>query len=178
MICNKVENCKEEQLVNQKTTACVNKSIECIEVSDNRSRIKCEERKKKYILENTRRNHVILYKMDGGIIPQDKSVPPGICKCDYLFVLAGQEREAILTELKGVDVAHSLKQLDGTLSQFKALFSTFNHVYGRVVVTSSTPNIKASPNYVNLVKKLRNNYRGNLKIAEKQLVEKDIDLVK
>lgn len=42
MICNKVENCIEEQLVNQKTTACVNKSIECIEVSDNRSRIKCE----------------------------------------------------------------------------------------------------------------------------------------
>ena len=91
---------------------------------------------------------------------------------------AGQEREAILTELKGVDVTHSSKQIDGTLSQFKALFSTFNHVYGRVVVTSSTPNIKASPNYVNLVKKLRNNYRGNLKITEKQLVEKDIDLSK
>ena len=52
MICNKVEKCIEEQLVNQKTTACVNKNIECIEVSDNRSRIKCEERKKKYILEN------------------------------------------------------------------------------------------------------------------------------
>lgn len=74
MICNKVEKCIEEQLVNQKTTACVNKNIECIEVSDNRSRIKCEERKKKYILENTRKDHVILYKMDGGIIPQDKSV--------------------------------------------------------------------------------------------------------
>ncbi len=42
MICNKVEKCIEEQLVNQKTTACVNKNIECIEVSDNRSRIKCE----------------------------------------------------------------------------------------------------------------------------------------
>ena len=165
MICNKVEICIEEQLVNQKTTACVNKNIECIEVSDNRSRIKCEERKKKYILENTRKDHVILYKMDGGIIPQDKSVPPGICKCDYLFVLGGQECEAVLTELKGVDVAHSLKQIDGTLSQFKALFSAFNHVY-------------ASPNYVILVKKLRNNYRGNLKIAEKQLVEKDIDLLK
>lgn len=37
---------------------------------------------------------------------------------------------------------------------------------------------KQAPNYVNLVKKLRNNYRGNLKIAEKQLVEKDIDLLK
>ena len=35
MICNKVEKCIEEQLVNQKTTACVNKNIECIEVSDN-----------------------------------------------------------------------------------------------------------------------------------------------
>ena len=31
---------------------------------------------------------------------------------------------------------------------------------------------------VNLVKKLRNNYRGNLKITEKQLAEKDIDLLK
>lgn len=45
-------------------------------------------------------------------------------------------------------------------------------------MASSTPNIKASPNYVNLVKKLQNNYRGNLKITEKQLAEKDIDLLK
>ena len=68
--------------------------------------------------------------------------------------------------------------MDGTLFQFKDFFSAFKHVYGRVVVASSTPNIKASPAYVNLVKKFRNTYGGNLTIAERQLEEKDIELSK
>lgn len=69
--------------------------------------MKCEERGKKYVLENTQKNHVVLYKIDGGVVVQDKTVPQGICKCDYLFTINGTEKEAIVTELKGVDVAHS-----------------------------------------------------------------------
>ena len=60
----------------------------------------------------------------------------------------------------------------------KAIRSVLIILMRTAIVASSTPNIKASPNYVNLVKKLQNNYRGNLKITEKQLAEKDIDLLK
>lgn len=77
-----------------------------------------------------------------------------------------------------LDIAHSLKQINGALEQFKDFFKTTAHVYGRVVVTSSTPNLKASPSYVNLRKRLEKEFHGNLKIAEKQLTEKDVDLAK
>lgn len=168
----------EKQFVNESIKNCSNKQAICIETSDKRTKVKCEERKKKYILENTMKNYVILYKMDSGIILDDKSVPQETCKCDYLFAINSMERIAVLVELKGVDVPHSLKQIDGTLSQFKDFFSSFEHVYGRVIVASSTPNIKASPAYVNLVKRFRNTYGGNLSIAERQLEEKDIELSK
>jgi hypothetical protein len=78
-----------------------------------------------------------------------------------------------LTELKGVDVPKSLKQLSGTLNMFKNFFDGFDHVYARAVVTSSTPDLKASPDYVKLATK---QYHGNIKINERQMTEKDIDL--
>ena len=176
MKCGHLTECVESQINGEKVKTCVNNIKNCIASSDKRSNVKCEERKKKYILENTNKNHVILYKMDGGIISLDKSVDAGLCKCDYLFVLNAAARDAVLVELKGVDVAHSLKQINGTLEQFKDFFKTTAHVYGRVVVTSSTPNLKTSPSYVNLRKKLEKEFQGNLKIAEKQLTEKDVDL--
>ena len=176
MKCGHLTKCVESQLNGEKVKTCVNDIKNCIVSSDKRSNVKCEERKKKYILENTNKNQVILYKMDGGIISLDKSVDAGLCKCDYLFVLNTAVRDAVLVELKGVDVAHSLKQINGALEQFKDFFKTTAHVYGRVVVTSSTPNLKASPSYVNLRKRLEKEFHGNLKIAEKQLTEKDVDL--
>ncbi len=89
-----------------------------------------------------------------------------------MFVVNGQECDAILIELKGVDIVHSLKQIDGTLIQFKGFFSQFKHVYGRVVVISSVPNIKANPAYVKLEKKIRTVYKGNIKISKVQFNEK------
>lgn len=53
-----------------------------------------------------------------------------------------------------------------------------SHVYGRVVVSSSVPNIRTNPSYVNLVKKLHVNYGGNLKIFEMRKSEKDTELAK
>lgn len=176
MICNKLKECAEGQFAGKQISSCVNSSVRCIESTDKRTNVKCEERKKKYVLENTMKNHIILYRMDGGIILSDKSVSAGTCKCDYLFLINGAERTAVLVELKGVNVAHSLKQIQGTLLLFKDFFSTFSHVYGRAVVTSSTPNIKASPNCVNLMNTLRKTFGGNLKIVEKQFQEKDVDL--
>lgn len=178
MICNQLKDCIDVQKSQQKIMKCPQGQADCIEVSDYRSNVRCEERKKKYILENTMKNHVILYRMDGGIIKNDKSVPEGTCKCDYLLVIDGKECDAILTELKGVNVAHALKQIDGTLTQFKDAFACFTHVYARAVVTSSTPDLKTTPTYTNLMRKLKQRYGGNLKISEVQLREKDTDIRK
>lgn len=178
MICNQLANCIETQKMQTELNYCPNNRANCIEASDCRSNVKCEERKKKYILENTLKNHIVQYRMDGGIIKIDKFVPEGTCKCDYLLVIDGSECNAILTELKGVDIPHALRQLDKTLTQFKNVFSGFEHVYARAIVTSSTPNLKATPIYLNLVKRLKSQYNGNLKISEIQMKEKDIDINK
>ncbi len=88
MICRKLEKCINAELQSNSLKNCDNKNrMKCIESSDRRSAVKREENKKKYVLENTKKNHVILYKMDGGIIAEDKSVPLNTSKCDYLFVI-------------------------------------------------------------------------------------------
>lgn len=177
MICNRLALCVEEQFSGKKAQKCMNHNFStCIESSDRRSKVKCEERRKKYILENTRKRHVVAYKMDGGIIVLDKTVPEGICKCDYLYAIEDLENTVVLIELKGVDVAHAIKQIRGTLTQFKDVFRNFQHVYGRIVVTSSVPDLKASPDYVNLAQMFRQNFGGNIKIVEKEFSEQDISL--
>lgn len=176
MICDQLEMCIDNAKKKIQVTNCKNDSKDCLVASDFRSNIKCEERKKKYVLENTLKNHVMSYRMDGGIIKVDKTVPEGISKCDYLLVINGMNCDAILVELKGTDVSHALKQIDGTLERFKSILEKFSHVYARAVITSTTPNLKASPAYVNLVKKLKKTYNGNLRIAEVQLKEKDVNL--
>lgn len=179
MICGKLKECMEEQLFSTPHGKCDNGNTDvCIEVSDKRSAVKCEENRKKYVYENTRKNHVILYKMDGGIIVEDKTVPRNTNKCDYLYIVNDTELTAILTELKGVDVSKSLEQIKGTLSLYKDVLKNVKRVYARAVVTSSTPNLKATPTYVNLEKMLRQTYNGNIKICERQFFEKDSDLDK
>lgn len=177
MICRKLEECINGELRSNSLEECDNKNrMNCIVSSDRRSTVKCEENKKKYVLENTKKNHVILYKMDGGIISEDKSVPLNTNKCDYLFVIGDETRIAVLTELKGVNVSKALIQLKGTLLLYKNVFCKFGRVYARAIVTSSTPNLKASPEYVNLERMIRKDYKGNIKIVEKQFDEKDIKL--
>lgn len=177
MRCNKLQKCAEEQFGGKRMTECPNNNFSnCMVSSDQRSKVKCEERRKKYILENTMGNHVISYKMDGGIVKPDRTVPEGTCKCDYLFLIGGSERSAILIELKGVDVTHALRQIRNVLRFFPQFFNSFSHVYGRVVSASSVLDLKANPDYVNLARVLRKTFRGNIKIAEKELSEKDIGL--
>lgn len=177
MICSRLMECTKEEVSQEKKTLCMNGNRpECVHVSDKRSEVKCEEKGKKYILKNTMKNHIILYQIDGGVIVADKLVPEGTSKCDFLFVICKQNPEAILTELKGVDVRKSLKQLEGTLRLFKDYFRTFSKIYGRVIVTSSTPKLKATPEYVKLVKLLSGTYHGNLRIEERQFTETDTEL--
>ncbi len=177
MICSKLEECINGELQSNFLEKCDNRNrANCIESSDRRSVVKCEENKKRYVLENKKKKHVILYKMDGGIIVEDKFVPLNTSKCDYLFVIGDATPTAVLTELKGVNVSKALIQLKGTLLLYKNVFSKFGHVYARAIVTSSTPNLKASPEYVNLERMIRKDYKGNVKIVEKQFIEKDIEL--
>ena len=178
MICTKVEACVKMEMAGRKIEVCDNKTAQCVQSSDRRTLVKCEERQKKYTFENTLKNHIISYKMDGGIIKTDSRVPEGTNKCDYLYVVNSEGLIAILIELKGEDVSKALKQIYASLMQYKDIFEQFAHVYGRAVVVSSTPNLKASPTYVNLVTLLGKTYKGNIKIVERQFTEKDVDLGK
>ena len=116
MICSNLQNCIDEQLAGKKLKKCDNQnSTDCIESSDTRSAIKCEERGKKYIYENSKKNHVISFKMDGGIIVEDNTVPANTNKCDYLYVINETELTAVKKKKKGVNVKKSLEQISGTL---------------------------------------------------------------
>lgn len=178
MICSKLGLCIDEELSGKQPSKCDNSRTKCIESSDNRSNVKCEENKKKYILENTLREHVISCRMDGGIVVEDMNVPKGMNRCDYLLVDGKREKTAILVELKGVNVSDALKQISNTLVIFRDFFSSFQHVYGRAVVVSAVPNLKATPEYVKLDKALRAKYKGNLKIGKIKFSEKDVELSK
>lgn len=68
------------------------------------------------------------------------------------------------------------ENVSSCLDLYKGLWKKFSHVYGRAVVTSSTPDLKASPKYVNLSEMLKKKYHGNIKIKERQFKEKDIQL--
>lgn len=177
MICNNLESCIAAKINLSKLSKCDNRNeAACVQSSDKRSAVKCEEHGKKYVYENTKKNHVISYRVDGGVVVEDRTVPPNTNKCDYLFVVNDAESTAILTELKGVDVPKSLEQIKGALVLFENTLKNFQHVYARVIVTSSTPNLKASPAYVNLERTLRQKYKGNMKISERQFFEKDSEL--
>ena len=93
-----------------------------------------------------------------------------------MFVSVDATTTAVLTELKGVNVAKALIQLKGTLLLYKNVFCKFGHVYARAIMTSSTPNLKARPEYVNLERMIRKDYKGNVKIVIQQFNEKDIEL--
>lgn len=176
MICGKLERCVMRTIKGQSPDECDNQKENCIEFSDTRLYVKCEEKKKKYILENTMGNHVVSYRMDGGIVHVDAKVPEGVAKCDYLYVIDTDKPMAVLTELKGVDVARAIQQIDSTLMLFSGFFRKCSNVYGRIVVASAVPKLNASPAYVKLQNKLRNLYRGNLKVASLQLAERDTEL--
>lgn len=178
MICRMLKTCTENELNGHEHAQCDNNRKECIVSSDCRAKVKCEENRKKYVLDNTLSNHVILYHMDGGIIVEDSSIAQEIKKSDFLYVIDAGERTAILVELKGVNVSDALRQLQETLNNFKGYFASFQHVYGRVVAFSFRPALKATSEYMKLVKILREKYHGNLKIAGKELFEKDKDLCK
>jgi len=55
---------------------------------------------------------------------------------------------------------------------------SFEQVYGRIVVSFSVPRLNATPDYAKLSLLLQRKYRGNIKVAERKLREKDMDLAR
>jgi hypothetical protein len=178
MIYDKLPECHGCEKAGIAISSCPNNSQGiCVESADNRAAVMCKERGKKYTLENTGKNFVISYKVDGGIITEDKNVPQGTMKCDFLFAIGAEDEVTVLIELKDDNVLKAMRQIHSTLSMFKTFFNRFARVYARTVVTSSIPNLKASAEYVNLLKEIKQR-KGNIKIRERKFPEKDIELEK
>lgn len=176
MICNKVETCADHRLTLGNVIECTNSEEKCVEYCDQRSNAKCEAGGKKYIIENDNAK-ILLFNMDEGIIVADKDVPNGIEKCDFLYIINSVDDTAVLVELKGIHVTKSLSQIEATYMRYKSMFGKMKHVYGRSIVSSSVPRINATPEFIKLSDKLRKN-GGNLKIKEKQYIEKLSELDK
>lgn len=176
MICKKLEDCVSNELSGKHLRDCDNPRAACIESSDARSAVKCEEKGKSYILENTAKKHVIHYHVDNGIIVPDKSVPEGTEKCDHLYIIQDEKPTAVLIELKGTSSEKALRQLDSTLTLYSDFFRECQNVYVRAVVVSSVPKVRANPSYTKLARNLKSICTGNIKINERQFTEKDTEL--
>lgn len=178
MICRKLASCAEKSVKGQIPDKCDNDRGTCVVSCDDRLYVKCEEKKKKYTLVNTQKKTIVSYKMDGGIVYMDVAVPEQTARCDYLYVINGEKPTVVLTELKGVDVRKAMNQINSTLDLFDSFFRKCSKIYGRIVVSSSIPKIRATPEHVKLQKKLKDSYGGNLKIGELKMEEKDVELDK
>ena len=64
MICDKLGECLDRQILKQPMESCANNNVECIEVSDNRPYVKCEEKGKKYLEKSA--DSVCCYSFGGG----------------------------------------------------------------------------------------------------------------
>lgn len=145
----------------------------CIDFLDNRSQIRCEENGKTYILDQSEeypRHEVIKFYVDKGIISD-----PGaetVYKCDNVLLIR-DSGTAILVELKGSETRHALKQLSATLNQkeLQPLWNSQRRVFGRVVCRSSPPRIRNTDEFMDINESFFTR-RGNIKIAEENMVEK------
>lgn len=164
MICNKLREC-----INGKQDECK----ECVEFTDKREKVKCEERSKKYTLINTdNRKEIRKYNLDGGIVKNEI----GFKACDNLLIVYDTEMvKAIFVELKGSDYKHAVEQLKKTIQYFEPQLKNCD-IYARIVHTQGVPRIKNSGLQIDLERIVRKN-RGNLKAKEKSFEEKISELM-
>lgn len=171
MICNELKDCYATIKISSRSECISANNQSCVEFCDRRSAPKCEENRKKYAIDNIDKNLVTLYKVDGGMIVVDKSVPVGQKKCDYLFCVEKKQMSiVILVELKGTQVRTALKQVEATYDLYKDFFDSFSVVLCRIIVTNSTPKINTSPEYISLQRKIKK-ANGSIVIQEKEYKE-------
>lgn len=165
MICNKWKECIHDVTeFSEKNVPCKMHKMDkgfCILSCDKRTRIVCSDHGKKYTLVNRGGTIAINYRMDGGIIKEDKSVPLGTKKCDNVIILPKGEMIAVLVELKGNDVRHAMHQLSDVLKEFSNVFCECGKIYARCATNRNIPNILAEPEYVKLKRSIGK--KGNIK---------------
>lgn len=177
MVCNKTTQCFPDILKDTSAVSCSG-IAKCIKFCDRRKNAVCEEKGKVYMLENTDDPHKILaLHVDGGIVVVDKKTPPGLPKCDYLFIIETAEAPvAILIELKGTDVKHAVAQIDNTLNMFSDYFKTCSNVHGRIVFSGGTPNLQNTPDFMRLQRRLKQ-MSGTLSAKGRILPEKLVSVL-
>lgn len=161
MICNHLKDCygDKQQTCKQRYS--------CLKQSDNRKNVTCEERKKRYNLENDKAFEIAVYHVDGGIVVNE----PNTAKCDYLYVVKDNiQPTAIMVELKGRDICHALEQLSNSIKLFSEDFQQ-HRIYARIIC-KSVPRLHNDPFVKKCRDELRKKFYGNLRIEENSFSEK------
>ena len=160
MVCKQLGLCVED---NNKTCRT---ETDCIEFTDNRASVKCEEKRKKYRLNNVSGVRIRKYHMDGGIVKNERKQ----WACDHLLVVYDTDRpRMIFVELKGHDFKHAVEQTHKTIVKFLPDLKN-RKLYGRIIHTQGVPRLGNSGPIVDLERLLRST-GGNLKMHEWTLDE-------
>lgn len=135
---------------------------ECV-VETTDSQIKFEEKKKVIIFHNPQRKSCLKVQVDGCVVKSTQET-----KCDNLLVEDNGNEHFV--ELKGTDVAHALKQLDGTILKLTDKANKTKKVFAYVVCTNIAPQISG---FVQKMKaKFFTQYKAKLDIRERRLETK------
>lgn len=165
MICGQLNECIEDR------NEMCRRERQCIQYTDTRSTVKCEEKRKKYHLNNDCGGKIRKYQMDGQIVRNEQ----GFDACDHLLAVYGErETRLVFVELKGKDFKHAVEQTYHTVKYFST-FLEKKKLYARIVHVEGVPRIGNSGPMVDLERLLRKN-GGNLKKHEWCLPEKVSDL--
>ena len=150
MKCSSFSNCSSNI-----GSACVLNRSECLKQKGLLPNAKCDEKGKKYILNNdTCKSYVLAkYHVDGGVIQGN------VVKCDYLILCYGQNGyKAVFVELKGKNNRHACEQIYASINELKpSLKNTLSmKCFARIVNTKTVPDDKLNSAYMKLVKLLQN----------------------
>lgn len=119
---------------------------ECVEFDDERKICIAVEKGKMYKLNNNSRYKIKKVKVDNCIPHRDEK------RCDYLMEIKSINK-AIFIELKGGDLVHALKQINGTINYFKAEFKNYQ-IDVRIVGSRDVPGFINLPNYSKLEREI------------------------
>lgn len=143
-----------QELVGDRTAACQAERV-------THTRVKVEEGKSSFILENEQQKTIYRVKIDGGLITGAETA-----KCDWLLVCCDHP-VAWLVELKGKKIIHAAEQILATLSQLEPEWKKTT-VHGRIVPTKqpTAAIIKNDAKILELRRALRR-YNGSLEIGNR-----------
>ena len=136
-----------------------------IEFDDKRSQIVLSDKgePRKYCAYNTRRQRVVAYRVDGGIVT-DKTQS----KCDY--ALWTENNRVYFIELKGGDYSHALEQISSTIANLvQEPKIDAEEIHARIVLSKGRAiNANVANTHVARLKTLLKRYNGSLEMKTRQ----------